>query len=258
MKNRKSLNERGGSHRKDEELLFGIRPLIEAIKAGKEIDKAFIQNGLGGELIAELKNLIKKNNIVYQYVPVEKLNRLTRGNHQGIVGFVSPVSSYSVEQLVPKLFEEGKSPLLLILDRITDVRNFGAIARTAECVGAHAMVIPSRGAAQINADAVKASAGALYKIPVCKEQNLKDTIEYLKESGVQIVACTEKTDRLYWDVDLSVPVALIIGSEEDGISPEYLKRADHKVKIPLMGEIASLNVSVATGIVLYEAIRQRI
>lgn len=239
------------------ELIFGIRPIIEAVKAGKQIDKIFLQNALSGQLMGELKQLIREHNIVTQYVPVEKLNHLTQKNHQGVVAFISPVAYYSIEDILPLVFEKGKIPLVLVLDRITDVRNFGAIARTAECAGVDAIIIPERGSAQLNADAVKTSAGALHKIPVCKEHNLKNVIRYLKESGLQIVACTEKGNDLYCDVDLSAPTAIILGSEEDGISGEYLKLTDVKVKIPIMGTIESLNVSVANGIILYETIRQR-
>ena len=246
-------------HQRDDSnnLIFGTRVVIEAINAGKEIDKVFIQDRLKNELITELKKLVYDHKIPFQYVPVEKLNRLTPKNHQGVVAYISSVTYYKIEDVLPTLFEEGKVPLLIILDRITDVRNFGAIARTAECAGANAIIIPSRGAAQVNGDAIKTSAGALHKIPVCREDNLKHVIEYLKDSGLQIVACTEKTDTFYYGVDLTSPTAIIMGSEEDGISGEYLKRADHRTKIPLMGEIGSLNVSVATGIILYEAVRQR-
>ena len=205
----------------------------------------------------ELKTLLKKNNIVYQAVPVEKLNRLTRNNHQGVVCYVSEINYFRIEEIIPQIFEEGRTPLILILDRITDVRNFGAIARAAECAGVDAIVIPSKGAAQINADAVKTSTGALHRIKVCRENNLKDVIEFLKQSGIMIVGCTEKTDDLIYKADFLSPVAIIMGSEEDGISGEYLKRCDQKVKIPMSGKIASLNVSVATGIILYEVMRQR-
>lgn len=246
-------------HQKDNSnLIFGTRAVIEAISSGKEIDKVFIQDRLRNELISELKKLVQDHQVPYQYVPVEKLNRLTPKNHQGVVAYISSVTYQKIEDILPTLFEEGKVPLLIILDRITDVRNFGAIARTAECAGANAIIIPSRGAAQVNGDAIKTSAGALHKIPVCREENLKHTIEYLKDSGVQVVACTEKTDSYYYGVDLTSPTALIMGSEEDGISGEYLRRADHRAKIPLMGEIGSLNVSVAAGIILYEAVRQRL
>ena len=238
-------------------MVFGIRPILEAIAAGKEIDKIFIQNALHGEHIGELKKMIAKYSIPFQYVPVEKLNRLTLKNHQGLVAYLSSITYYSVEDILPPIFEEGKTPLLLILDRITDVRNFGAIARNAECSGVNAIIIPSRGAAQINSDAMKTSAGALHKVPVCRVENLKTTIDFLKNSGLQIIACSEKAENYYYDLDLSLPTAIIMGSEEDGISSEYLKRADFKVKIPVLGEIASLNVSVASGIMLYEVIRQR-
>jgi 23S rRNA (guanosine2251-2'-O)-methyltransferase len=240
------------------ELLFGIRSIIEAVRSGKEIDKLFLQNGIKGELISELKAIIAEHQIPFQYVPIEKLNRLTTKNHQGAVCFVSPIAFQHIENILPCIFERGEEPLILILDRITDIRNFGAIARTAECAGVHAIVIPARGAAQINGDAIKTSAGALHKIPVCKEDNLKLTIEYLKESGVQIIACSEKTDKNYYAVDMTGPVALIMGSEEDGISAEYLKRCDETVKIPMFGTLESLNVGVAAGIILYEVNRQRI
>lgn len=241
----------------DSSIIFGTRAVIEAINAGKEIDRVFIQDRLRNELANELRKLVIDHKIPYQFVPVEKLNRLTQKNHQGVVAYISVVTYYRTEDILPLVFEKGKVPLFLILDRITDVRNFGAIARSAECAGVDAIIIPSRGAAQVNGDAVKTSAGALHKIPVCREENLKTTIEYLKESGLQIVSCTEKTDSYYYDLDLTQPTAIIMGSEEDGISGEYLKRSDHKAKIPLMGEIGSLNVSVAAGVILYEAVRQR-
>lgn len=246
--------------RKEEksQMLFGIRPVIEAIKAGKDVEKILIQQGLTGELFNELKNILKESKIPFQYVPVEKLTRVTGKNHQGVIAFVSPVTYQSVENIIPSLYESGKTPLLLILDRITDVRNFGAITRTAECAGVNAIIIPSRGAAQINADALKTSAGALFKIPICRSENLKHTIDFLKESGLQIVSCTEKTNTYYYEVNFKLPTAIVMGSEEDGISEEYLKRSDFKTKIPLIGEIESLNVSVATGIILYEVVKQRL
>ncbi len=244
--------------REKESLIFGLRPIIEAVKSGKSIDKLLIQNGLKNELFGEMMSLIKKNEIVYQYVPLEKLNRLTTKNHQGVVGYISTIEYSKIEKILPSVFESGKTPLILILDRITDVRNFGAISRTAECAGVDAIVIPARGAAQINADAIKTSTGALHKIPVCREENLKDVINFLRESGLQVIACTEKTTENYYNIDFTLPAAIIMGSEENGISSEYLKMADSKAKIPLMGEIDSLNVSVATGIVLYEAVKQRL
>lgn len=239
-------------------ILYGIRPIIEAVEAGKEMEKIFIQHDLHHTLVNELKQLLKAKGLTYLHVPVEKLNRLTAKNHQGAVGFLSEITYYRLEQIVPGIFEKGEMPMIVVLDRVTDVRNFGAIARVAECAGAHAIVIPSRGAAQVNGDAMKAAAGALNRIPVCREENLKWVIEFLKESGIQVVACTEKTNNTVYDADLTGPIALIMGSEEDGVSPEYLKRVDQKLKIPMQGEIDSLNVSVATGVFLFETLRQRL
>ncbi len=241
-------------------MIFGLRPILEALSAGKELEKIFLQRGAKNPTTDEIVQLAKKLEVPVVTVPLEKLNNLTRKNHQGAVALISPISYVPLAETVTSLFEQGKSPLLLILDRVTDVRNFGAIARNAECMGVNAIVIPSRGGAQINADAVKTSAGALHLVPVCREPNLKDTIDYLKNSGFQIVACTEKTEQNLSDMTLDMvgPTAIIMGSEEDGISPEYLKRADARVRIPLLGQIGSLNVSVATGIILYEAMRQRL
>ena len=240
-----------------ENIIFGIRPVIEAIKAGKEIDRILIQNGLKSENSWELRKLTSDLQIPTQYVPLEKLNKVTQKNHQGIICFISEISYQPLENILPMIFEKGKNPLLLILDRITDVRNFGAITRTAECAGVDAIIIPSKGSARINADAVKTSAGAIYKIPICREDNLKNTIEFIKNSGIEIIACTEKVTELYSDISYDKPCAIILGSEDDGISPEYLKRVDKKICIPLSGEIESLNVSVAAGIILFEAVKQR-
>lgn len=237
--------------------IYGIRPVMEAIHAGKEIEKIFITRGARGDLMQELKQLMRENTILYTEVPVEKLNRLTRKNHQDVVCFISSVTYQSIEDIIPAIFEKGETPLILVLDRITDVRNFGAIARTAECAGVHAIVIPAKGAAQINSDAVKTSAGALNSIPVCREKNLRNTLDYLKASGLQLIAATEKTPELVYSIDYTSPSAIIMGSEEDGISSDLLKLADKKIKIPLFGTIESLNVSVACGVVLFEAIRQR-
>lgn len=242
---------------KNDTLLFGIRPLIEAIDAGKEIDKVFIQKGLQGDSFKELFDLIRHHKIPFQYVPIHKLNRLTRKNHQGIVAYLSLVSYQPIEEIVASLFEIGKDPFIVVLDRLTDVRNIGAIARSAECAGAHAIVVPEKGSAQINADAMKASAGALTKLPVCRVKKLEATVDYLKESGLKIVAGTEKAKEFYSDADLSGPVALVMGSEEDGITPAILRESDTQVKIPIYGEIKSLNVSVAAGILLFEAAKQR-
>ena len=237
--------------------IFGLRPIIEAIQAGKEIDNLFIQKGLKNELFQELWQLVRAHKVNYKHVPVEKLNRLTRKNHQGVFAFISPINFHKTDNVIQDVFEKGENPLFLILDRVTDVRNFGAIVRTGECSGVQAIIVPEKGSAAINGDALKTSAGSLHNIPICREFNLKATIEYLKNCGLQIVGCTEKTDDIIYNLDFSVPTAIIMGSEEDGISPEYLKLCDHKAKIPMNGTIGSLNVSVSAGVILYEAIRQR-
>ena len=227
-----------------ENAIFGLRPIIEAIQAGKEIDTLFIQKGLKNELFQELWQLVRAYKVNYKHVPVEKLNRLTRKNHQGVFAFISPINFHKTDNIIQEIFEKGEIPLFLILDRITDVRNFGAIVRTAECSGAHAIIVPEKGSAAINGDALKTSAGALHNIPICREFNLKATIQYLKNCGLQIVGCTEKTDDMIYQTDFSVPSVIIMGSEEDGISSEYLKLCDYKAKIPINGTIDSLNVSV--------------
>ena len=237
--------------------IFGIRAIIEAVEAGKTIDKLFIQKGLHNDLFAELWKLVREKRINYKHVPLEKINRLTRKNHQGVFAFISPIDFHNIEDVIPKLYEEGKNPLVLVLDRITDVRNFGAIARTAECSGVDTILIPEQNAAAINADAIKTSAGALHKVTVCRTWNLKLALQFMKESGIQLIGCTEKTQDDMYKPDYTNPTAIIIGSEEDGISPEFLKMCDARAKIPMNGKIASLNVSVSTGVILYEAIRQR-
>jgi 23S rRNA (guanosine2251-2'-O)-methyltransferase len=241
----------------NEQMIYGIRPVMEALHAGKEIEKIFITRGARGELMQELKLLMREKKILYTEVPLEKLNRFTRKNHQDVVCFIAAVTYQSIEDIIPAVFEKGETPLVLLLDRITDVRNFGAIARTAECAGVHAIVIPYKGAAQINADAVKTSAGALNTIPVCREVNLRNVVTYLKSSGLQVIAATEKTSDLHYHADYTTPCVIVLGSEEDGISGDLLKLADKKIKIPLLGTIESLNVSVACGVVLFEALRQR-
>ncbi len=243
---------------KKEEFVFGLRPVIEAIEAGKTIDKVFIQNGLQGSIYADLKVLLAKNKLRPNYVPIEKLNRFTRKNHQGIVAFISDIPFYKIEDLLPQLFEEGKTPFLLMLDRLTDVRNFGAICRTAECVGIDAVIIPEKGAAPINSDAIKTSAGALYNIKICKEKNLAHTVDFLQQSGVQVFASTEKADKLIYDVDFTEPCAIVMGNEETGISKEVMHHSDEKMKLPIEGKTQSLNVSVACGAIMYEAMRQKL
>lgn len=239
-------------------LIFGIRPVIEAIRSGKEIEKIFFQKDSGSRLMGELNEDIKKYKIPFQFVPAEKMNHLIKSrNHQGVIALLSPVTYRDIEDIIPTVFEKGETPLVIILDRITDVRNIGAIARSAECAGVHAMIVPSRGSAQINSDAIKASAGAIYQIPICRSENLKQTFDFLKRSGLRIIACTEKSEKTIYETDFSLPTAIVLGSEEDGISEEYMKLSDAKAKIPLHGKIESLNVSVSAGITLYEVVRQR-
>lgn len=258
------MNTNSFKRRRDNEshesnqMVFGIRAIIEAIKSGKEIESLYLQRGLTGGIILELRSLISEQEIGFQLVPVEKLNRLTPKNHQGAVAFISPISYDKIENIIPSIYEKGEVPLVLILDGITDVRNFGAIARTAECAGVHALVVPAKGSAQINPDAIKTSAGALYKIPVCRHDSLFKTAKFLQESGLQLVACTEKTNDFLYQPDYTVPTAIIMGSEENGISTELIRIADHLAKIPMYGEIESLNVSVSAGILLYEAVRQKL
>jgi 23S rRNA (guanosine2251-2'-O)-methyltransferase len=240
-----------------EDFIFGTRAVIEAINTGKNIDKVFIKTGLNNELYQQLLSLIKENEITFQFVPIEKINRITRKNHQGVLAFVSPVEFTNIEMLLPILFESGKVPLLLILDQITDVRNFGAIARSAECAGVDAIIIPEKGMARIGADAIKTSAGAIHYIPICKTNNLFRTVQYLQNSGIQIVAATEKADKIYTEGNFKYPAAIVMGSEESGISQTILNIADQKLKIPLFGNIESLNVSVSAALMIYEAVRQR-
>jgi len=243
--------------RESNQMVFGIRAVVEAIRSGKEIESLYLQRGAGGGLLNELRALMVEYNITAQMVPVEKLNRLTMKNHQGVVAYISPITYQKVEDIIPQIFEKGEVPLILVLDAITDVRNMGAIARTAECAGVHAIVIPAKGSAQINPDAIKTSAGALYKIPVCRHDNFMQTVKLLQESGLQLVCCTEKTTENIYKPDYTAPTAIIMGSEEDGIRNEIIRIADHLAKIPMFGEIESLNVSVSTAVIVYEAIRQR-
>lgn len=237
--------------------IYGLRPVLEAIDAGKDVEKILIQNGIRGELSAELLKVASNHRIPVQWVPAEKLNRFPVKNHQGVVAIASPITYYRIEDIIPGLFEQGRSPVILILDGLTDVRNVGAIARTAECTGVDALIVPTRGFAQINADAVKTSAGALARIPVCRSPNLHRTCNYLKNSGLQLVACTEKGKDVYHRIDYQPPTAIVMGAEDTGVSKDLLKLADQLVSIPLLGEIQSLNVSVATGVILYELVRQR-
>ncbi|QVY65358.1 23S rRNA (guanosine(2251)-2'-O)-methyltransferase RlmB [Polaribacter sp. Q13] len=239
--------------------IFGIRAIIEAIESGSSINKIYLQKGLRGELFYELNTLIKTNNLTTSMVPVEKLDRLSKNsNHQGAVAQISPVEFYDLEELIEKTVEEGKTPLFLLLDQVSDVRNFGAIIRTAECSGVNGIVIQKNGSAPVNAETIKTSAGAAFKIPICKVDHIKDAIFLLQASEIKTVAATEKTEDSIYDVDFKQPMAIIMGSEHRGVNPSILKMVDYKAKLPLLGEIASLNVSVACGVFLYETVRQRI
>ena len=244
------------SHPKTD-IAFGTRAVQEALSSGREIERILLQKGGKNDLFNEIVAEARRQHIPISTVPTEKLYRVTRKNHQGIIAFLSSVIYASLDNIIDECYQRGQEPLLIMMDRITDVRNFGAIVRTAECLGVHAIVIPDKGNARLGGDAMKASAGALNHVPVCREDNLKRSIQFLKNSGIQVVACTEKADKLLPQQDLRGPIALLLGSEEDGISDAYLKLANTSVKIPMSGQIASLNVSVAAAISLYEVIRQR-
>lgn len=242
---------------KENQIIYGIRVVLEAIHADQPINKVFIQKGLKGELIKELESTVRKNGISASYVPIEKLNRLTRNNHQGAVAQISPVQFQDFEKLVEQVISTQKTPFFLLLDQVSDVRNFGAIIRTAECCGVHGIVVPKNGAAPITDDTVKTSAGAAFNVPIAKVDHLKDAIFYLHSSGIKTTAATEKADKEIYQVDFAQPTAIIMGSEEKGINPSTLKIVDHQAKLPLLGNIGSLNVSVACGVFLYEVVRQR-
>ncbi len=240
-----------------QDYIFGLRPVKEAVEAGRNIEKILISKGLQGELSREVLSLVRQSGIPYQFVPVEKLNRLTRKNHQGIIAITSLVTYLPFEEVIAGVFEAGRDPLVVILDGVTDVRNLGAVARSAEAAGADAILIPEKGSAQINADTMKTSAGALGIIPVCRTPDLKRSIKYLKNAGLKITGATEKTDLLFFEADFRSPAAIIMGSEDTGISPAYLELCDQEVRIPMLGKIASLNVSAAAAVLLFEAVRQR-
>ena len=237
--------------------IFGLRAIIEAIESGKSIDKVLVKKDLNGDLSRELFGKMKEYGIVSQRVPVEKLNRITMKNHQGAVALLSPVEYSKLENLVPLFYEEGRNPFVVILDGLTDTRNFGAIARTAECVGADAIIIPERGSVSVTPDAVKTSAGALLHIPVCRVRSVLDAVRFLRDSGYRIVGATEKTDCGYNQIDYTVPVGIVMGSEDTGISNDVLRACDALGAIPILGHIGSLNVSVAAGVMMYEVVRQR-
>lgn len=245
------------SPKSEQNIVYGMRPVIEAIDAGRQIDRVLLRAGLQGDLLGELKGRLREAGIPSQYVPVEKLNALTRNNHQGVVAIVSPIEYRDFEPLVQSLLDAGKSPFVVLLDHVTDVRNVGAIARTAVCAGVDALVVPKHGSAQIGADAVKSSAGALMHLPVCREDNLKTVVNVAKALGMQVVVASEKASDSYAAVDYTQPTLLLMGSEDKGVSPELLRLADRHARIPIVGGVQSLNVSVAAALFMYEALRQR-
>lgn len=235
-------------------MIFGTRAVIEAVQGGKEIDKILIRRG---EQPGELLEALKGRDINVQRVPVERLDRLTRKNHQGVIAFIPAVAYQRLEDIIPWVYEQAKNPFILLLDGVTDVRNFGAIARTCECAGVDAIVIPSRGSVTVNADAIKTSAGALHTLPVCREKSITQAIRFLQASGVKVIAASEKATTGYTSVACDVPVAIVMGAEDEGVSAGNLRICDHIVKIPQFGVIGSLNVSVASSILIYEVVRQR-
>jgi len=242
---------------RESDCIFGLRPVLEAIKAGKQIDRLLVKQGLQGPLYHELMTEVSKNNIVYQIVPVERIELVTRKNHQGVLAWLSIIEYQKIANLLPIIYEKGDDPLIIALDGVSDVRNFGAIVRSADCFGAHAVIIPEKGSARITSDAVKTSAGALHTMPVCREKSIVRSVEYLKDSGLKVICAVEKSDLRASEADLTGPSVIIMGSEDKGISRELTSLADHSVSIPMTGNIGSLNVSVATGVFLYEIIRQR-
>jgi 23S rRNA (guanosine2251-2'-O)-methyltransferase len=246
--------EKRTSSEKNEQLIFGFHAVEEALINGKSIDKIVIQKGTEAKKIIELA---KQNEVYYQLVPHEWFFKIKSKNHQGIAAFVSNIEYHNFKNVIIDIFDAGRVPLILILDRVTDVRNFGAIARTAECAGVDLIIVPQQGSAMINGDAIKTSAGALHRIKISKEANIKDVMLYLQHSGIEIVGCTEKATHTIYQTNLKKPIAIMMGNEDEGISPEYLKRCDHRALIPMKGAINSLNVGVATGIILFEALNQR-
>lgn len=238
-------------------MIIGFRAVEEAVASGKELDKVLIQKGLKGDLHASVRKLLSDHGIPVQMVPEEKLHQLSRSNHQGIIAFISPIGFHRLDEVIQQTFEQGKTPKFIYLDGVTDVRNFGAICRSAECLGFDAVIVPEKGSAQINEDAVKTSAGALFHIPVCRVRSSAEAVRTLQESGVSLVGCTEKTDRLIQNVDMSGPVCIVMGAEDVGIGDEFIRKSDHLGKIDMHGKTSSMNVSVAAGIIMYELTRQR-
>lgn len=237
--------------------IFGIRAVIEAIESGKSIDKVLVRRDLGGDLARELAGVLRQYGILSQRVPADRLNRITMKNHQGVIALVSPVTYHRLDNLLPSLYEEGRNPFIIALDGLTDTRNFGAIGRTADCSGVDGIVIPERNSVSVTPDAVKTSAGGLFYVPVCRERDIVTAVRLLRDSGVKVVGATEKGAVNYTDIDYTGPVAVVMGSEDTGISDDVLRLCDELAAIPMLGNIGSLNVSVAAGVLMYEVVRQR-
>ena len=257
MENRRNFGRRPQSNADKNQMVFGIRAVMEAIDAGKEIETLYIQRNLSGDLMGELMKLAHAHHVNIQKVPAEKLNRITRKNHQGAIAFVSPITFHNLGEVITQTFEKGEDPFFIMLDGITDVRNFGAIARSAYCAGCHGIIVPTKGAARINSDAIKTSAGALHHLPVIREANVLNTVKFLKQSGITVVGSTEKASENIYSTKLTGPLTIVMGSEDAGLSDDILQSVDYLTKIPMPGQLDSLNVSVAAGIMLFESVRQR-
>ena len=242
---------------KNNDIVFGTRPVLEAINSGKTLEKLFIQKNLKKEILEKIKSKLSNKKINISYVPKEKLNRITKKNHQGIICYISPISYQPIEEIIQRVFEKGKDPFVVILDRITDTRNFGAISRVADASGVDAIIIPEKESAIITSDSIKTSAGAINYIPICKVKSLRSTANFLKESGLKLVSCTEKGDKKFYDADLTSPCCIILGSEKDGISNSLMDISDDRLNIPMKGNVESLNVSSSASVILFEVVRQR-
>lgn len=244
-------------HKEDSQLVYGRNPVLELIKSGRQVEKIFLQKGLSGPFEIELRNLLKGQDIPVSVVHPMKLNKFTNGNHQGVIAFSSIVEYTELEDLVMHTIESGESPLFLFLDGVTDVRNFGAIIRTAEVFGVHGIIFPAKNSALINQVMIKTSSGALFNIPLVRVKSLHNAIDYLKSSGIEIMVSSLKSENTIFQIDFDGPVCLVVGSEEFGITDHMEKLSDHQFIIPQHGQTDSLNVAVATGIMLYEVQRQR-
>ena len=242
---------------KNNDIVFGTRPVLEAINSGKTLEKLFIQKNLKKEILEKIKSKLSNKKINISYVPKEKLNRITKKNHQGIICYISPISYQPIEEIIQRVFEKGKDPFVVILDRITDTRNFGAISRVADASGVDAIIIPEKESAIITSDSIKTSAGAINYVPICKVKSLRSTANFLKESGLKLVSCTEKGDKKFYDADLTSPCCIILGSEKDGISNSLIDISDERLNIPMKGNVESLNVSSSASVILFEVVRQR-